>query len=76
MITEGDEKTGTRIIISNIRQTADGQPEFDFITDPSDIKIPDDIKEEERKYKRQQRQNHIPESDYSLRVSLSFLCNW
>ena len=79
LIPEGDEKTGTRIIVSSIRQTIDGSPEFDFTSDQCDIRIPDDAKEEERKYKRQERQNHIPESDYSLRVSLIFYinyCNW
>ena len=58
--------SGTRIIIFNVRATPDGKPEFDFST-PDDIRIPEDT-ESVTKVKRQDRQNHIPESDYSLRV--------
>lgn len=58
--------SGTRIIIFNVRATPDGKPEFDFST-PDDIRIPEDT-ENVTKVKRQDRQNHIPESDYSLRV--------
>lgn len=62
--------SGTRIIIFNVRTTSDGKPEFDFSTALDDIKIPEDTDSEISKLKRQERQNHIPESDYSLRVSL------
>ena len=61
--------SGTRIIIFNVRTTPDGKPEFDFNT-PGDIRIPEDTDVAITKLKRQERQNHIPESDYSLRVSL------
>lgn len=59
---------GTRIIISNIRKTADNKPEFDFFSDEHDIRIPDDANTEGGKYRQTKRQNHIPECDYSLRV--------
>ncbi|EDO38839.1 predicted protein, partial [Nematostella vectensis] len=65
--------TGTRIIIYNIRKNMDGKPEFDFKTDFTDIRIPDDVDAELTKYKRQERQNHIPESDFSLRAYCSIL---
>ena len=60
--------SGTRIIIFNVRTTPDGKPEFDFATADNDIRIPEDMDLEISKLKRQERQNHIPESDYSLRV--------
>lgn len=59
---------GTRIIISNIRKTSDNKPEFDFVTDEHDIRIPDDTSSEGEKYRKTKRQNHVPECDYSLRV--------
>ena len=64
--------TGTRIIISRLRKRGDGNKyELDFITDSSDIRIPDDLADtDESRYKREQRQDHIPLSDYSLRVIL------
>ena len=64
--------TGTRIIISNLRKQGDGNKyELDFVTDSSDIRIPDDLADtDESRYKREQRQDHIPLSDYSLRVIL------
>ena len=62
--------SGTRIIIFNVRTTSDGKPEFDFSTQ-DDIRIPEDTDVAITKLKRQERQNHIPESDYSLRVSSS-----
>ena len=61
--------SGTRIIIFNVRTTPDGKPEFDFSTAPDDVRIPEDTDLEISKMKKQERQNHIPESDYSLRVS-------
>ena len=60
---------GTRIIISNIRKTTDKKPEFDFETDAHDIRIPDDTSSESETYRKTKRQNHVPECDYSLRVS-------
>ena len=60
---------GTRIIISNIRKTSDKKPEFDFETDVHDIRIPDDSSSEGEIYRKTKRQNHVPECDYSLRVS-------
>lgn len=65
--------SGTRIIIFHTRKATDGKPEFDYTTDMADIRIPDDTDQEITKYKKQQRQNHIPESDYSLRVSIATL---
>ncbi len=66
--------SGTRIIIFNVRTTPDGKPEFDFGAASDDIRIPEDTDLEISKLKRQERQNHIPESDYSLRVSnITFL---
>ena len=59
--------SGTRIIIFNVRATPDGKPEFDFNT-PDDIRIPEDTDVDATRVRRQERQNHIPESDYSLRV--------
>lgn len=68
------EKTGTRIIITNLRSTEDKTNEFDIKTDKTDIRIPDDIIDSAgSKYKREERQNHIPASDYSLRAYLSIL---
>ncbi len=66
--------TGTRIVISNLRKQASGNKfELDFTKDHNDIRIPDDLADsDESKYKREQRQDHIPASDYSLRVSLVY----
>lgn len=62
---------GTRIIISKLRKRSDGNKcELDFANDSSDIRIPDDSADtDESRYKREQRQDHIPASDYSLRVT-------
>lgn len=62
--------TGTRIIISKLRKRSSGNKyELDFLTDSYDIRIPDDSADtDESRYKREQRQDHIPASDYSLRV--------
>lgn len=64
--------SGTRIIIFNVRTTPDGKPEFDFSID-DDIRIPKDTDVAITKLKRQERQNHIPESDYSLRAYCAIL---
>ena len=72
-----DGTTGTRIIISNLRRRSDGKNyELDFVADSNDIRIPDDSADtDESRYKREQRQDHIPASDYSLRVIvISFVC--
>ncbi|XP_059507418.1 MORC family CW-type zinc finger protein 3-like isoform X3 [Stegostoma tigrinum] len=71
-------KKGTRIIIWNIRRNKDGKPELDFETDPLDIQIPDINSEDgvgkKKTYRRPERQDqHIPESDYSLRAYCSIL---
>eukprot|EP00794_Sanderia_malayensis_P000413 gene413-1048_t len=67
--------TGTRIIVSNLRrQVAGNKYELDFVKDCFDIRIPDDLADsDESKYKREQRQDHIPASDYSLRAYCSIL---
>ena len=65
--------SGTRIIIFNVRTTPDGKPEFDFSTASDYVRIPEDTDLAISKLKEQERQNHIPESDYSLRVS-NFTC--
>ncbi|KAL9968840.1 hypothetical protein ACROYT_G020979 [Oculina patagonica] len=65
--------SGTRIIIFNVRTTPDGKPEFDFKAASEDIRIPEDTDLEISKLKRQERQNHIPESDYSLRAYCAIL---
>ncbi|XP_067903098.1 MORC family CW-type zinc finger protein 3-like [Heterodontus francisci] len=71
-------KKGTRIIIWNIRRNKDGKPELDFETDQFDIRIPDinceDSAGKKKTYRRPERQDqHIPESDYSLRAYCSIL---
>lgn len=49
--------------------------EFDFDKDKYDIRIPEDLDETgKRGYKKQERMDQIvPESDYSLRVCITFL---
>ncbi|XP_032886489.1 MORC family CW-type zinc finger protein 4-like isoform X2 [Amblyraja radiata] len=71
-------KKGTRIIVWNIRRNIDGQPELDFETDQYDIRIPDINCDEsagkKKNFKRPERlDQHIPESDYSLRAYCSIL---
>ena len=65
--------SGTRIIIYNLRRYSGGiKYELDFTTDSNDIRIPDDLSDtDEARYKREQRQDHIPASDYSLRVRIA-----
>ncbi|KAG2456514.1 MORC3 protein, partial [Polypterus senegalus] len=68
-------KRGTRIIIWNLRRSNDGRVEFDFDTNKYDIRIPDNVLNNE-KYKRQDRMDQaVPESDYSLRLLHSFQKN-
>lgn len=65
--------TGTRIIISNLRKGKNSNTEFD-LSDPTDVLIPDDDSNSaEGRYKREERQDHIPASDYSLRAYLAIL---
>ncbi|XP_060688723.1 MORC family CW-type zinc finger protein 3 [Hemiscyllium ocellatum] len=71
-------KKGTRIIIWNIRRNKDEKPELDFETDSLDIRIPDINSEDgagkKKTYRRPEREDqHIPESDYSLRAYCSIL---
>uniref|UniRef100_A0A8D0AA24 MORC family CW-type zinc finger 3a n=1 Tax=Sander lucioperca TaxID=283035 RepID=A0A8D0AA24_SANLU len=68
-------KTGTRIIIWNLRRTSTGTTEFDLEKDRYDIRIPSDVYES-MKDTSQQPDNvtsYIPESFYSLRAYCSIL---
>ncbi|KAJ0070302.1 hypothetical protein NL108_007641 [Boleophthalmus pectinirostris] len=60
-------KTGTRIIIWNLRRTSQGQLEFDFEFDRYDIRMPSDV------YQEMNDTSYIPESLYSLRAYCSIL---
>ena len=67
---------GTRILIWNLRQQSNMvlRSEFDFEADSYDIRIPDDaLNSDELKYKKEERQDHIPACDYSLKAYLSIL---
>ncbi|XP_072254381.1 MORC family CW-type zinc finger protein 3-like [Pyxicephalus adspersus] len=68
-------KTGTRIIIWNLRSEKNGDTEFDFETDKYDIRIPEDNDGSSKKgYKKQERKDQVPpDSDYSLRAYCSIL---
>ncbi|XP_056415584.1 LOW QUALITY PROTEIN: MORC family CW-type zinc finger protein 3 [Hyla sarda] len=68
-------KKGTRIMIWNIRRDKNGMPEFDFISDKYDIRIPEEFDGSSRKgYKKQERPDLVaPDSDYSLRAYCSIL---
>ncbi|XP_060909470.1 MORC family CW-type zinc finger protein 3a [Labrus mixtus] len=70
-----DSKTGTRIIIWNLRRTPTRTTEFDFLTDRYDIRIPSDVYEEmsESDHQPGRVPSHIPESCYSLRAYCSIL---
>ncbi|XP_041663742.1 MORC family CW-type zinc finger protein 3a [Cheilinus undulatus] len=64
-----ESKTGTRIIIWNLRGTSTETTEFDFETDRYDIRIPTDFYEEMNETAQPGRiASHIPESFYSLRA--------
>ncbi|XP_016346643.1 MORC family CW-type zinc finger protein 3-like isoform X4 [Sinocyclocheilus anshuiensis] len=58
-ISAAGTTTGTRIIIWNLRTTANGETEFDFDTDKYDILIRVNISD---------KSNMTPESEYSLRA--------
>uniref|UniRef100_A0A3P9AXV4 Morc S5 domain-containing protein n=1 Tax=Maylandia zebra TaxID=106582 RepID=A0A3P9AXV4_9CICH len=64
-------KTGTRIIIWNLRRTSTGTTEFDFEKDRYDIRIPSEVysAENDTNQRPDKITSHIPESMYSLRVS-------
>ncbi|KAK9537727.1 hypothetical protein VZT92_005315 [Zoarces viviparus] len=67
-------KTGTRIIIWNLRSTPTRTTEFDFEKDRYDIRIPSDVYEEINVAQHPDRvTSHIPESFYSLRAYCSIL---
>ncbi|XP_059199473.1 MORC family CW-type zinc finger protein 3a isoform X2 [Centropristis striata] len=69
------EKTGTRIIIWNIRSTSTRTTEFDFEKDRYDIRIPSDVFETTNDNPQHQERaaSYIPESCYSLRAYCSIL---
>uniref|UniRef100_A0AAV2JXM0 CW-type domain-containing protein n=1 Tax=Knipowitschia caucasica TaxID=637954 RepID=A0AAV2JXM0_KNICA len=60
-------KTGTRIIIWNLRRTSQGGLEIDFNYDRYDVRMPSDV------YLEMSDISHIPESLYSLRAYCSIL---
>lgn len=60
-------KTGTRIIIWNLRRTSQGRLEIDFDYDRYDIRMPSDVYQEMKDI------SHIPESLFSLRAYCSIL---
>ncbi|XP_026151963.1 MORC family CW-type zinc finger protein 3-like isoform X2 [Mastacembelus armatus] len=67
-------KTGTRIIIWNLRRTSTGALEFDFEKDCYDIQIPSEVYDEMTDtFPQPQHSSHIPESTYSLRAYCSIL---
>ncbi|XP_017278202.1 MORC family CW-type zinc finger protein 3 isoform X3 [Kryptolebias marmoratus] len=68
-------KTGTRIIIWNLRRTSTGATEFDFETDPYDIRIPLEVCEElnDSSPHAKKATSDIPESKYSLRAYCTIL---
>lgn len=62
-------ETGTYIIIYNLRTTPNGELEFDFKKDPTDINIVEDESSTDNMlYARQDRINTNPTTYYSLRV--------
>ncbi|XP_054471050.1 MORC family CW-type zinc finger protein 3-like isoform X2 [Anoplopoma fimbria] len=68
------QKTGTRIIIWNLRRTSSGTTEFDFKKDRYDIRIPSDVYEEMNDTQHPDKvTSNIPESFYSLRAYCSIL---
>ncbi|KAM3607367.1 uncharacterized protein V6R79_006353 [Siganus canaliculatus] len=72
--TFSTEKTGTRIIIWNLRSTSTRTTEFDFETDRYDIRIPSDVYETLNDPLQQTGvTSHIPACRYSLRVYCSIL---
>ncbi|KAM9486520.1 uncharacterized protein Hap1MRO34_006524 [Clarias gariepinus] len=68
-------KSGTRIIIWNLRRTSTESLEFDFERDRYDLQILSDVYESTRGTKKQQAGTimSVPESEYSLRAYCSIL---
>ncbi|XP_035995091.1 MORC family CW-type zinc finger protein 3a [Fundulus heteroclitus] len=68
-------KTGTRIIIWNLRRTSTDSPEFDFDTDRYDIRIPSEVYEElnDPAQPSNRATSYLPESMFSLRSYCSIL---
>ncbi|XP_034544177.1 MORC family CW-type zinc finger protein 3-like [Notolabrus celidotus] len=68
-------KTGTRIIIWNLRRTSVGSTELDFQTERYDIQFPSDFPESTDDSIQQAGRvaSHIPKSSYSLRAYCSLL---
>ncbi|XP_047457138.1 MORC family CW-type zinc finger protein 3-like [Mugil cephalus] len=68
-------KTGSRIIIWNLRSTSTRRTEFDFQTDCYDIRIPSDVYEDlkESTQTPDKVTSHIPECVFSLRAYCSIL---
>ncbi|XP_060732014.1 MORC family CW-type zinc finger protein 3-like isoform X1 [Tachysurus vachellii] len=67
--------SGTCIIIWNLRRKSSGELEFDFLKDPKDIRILDDVYKNFRETNKRQNQESmsVPESVYSLRAYCSIL---
>ncbi|XP_047670961.1 MORC family CW-type zinc finger protein 3-like [Tachysurus fulvidraco] len=67
--------SGTCIIIWNLRRKSSGELEFDFLKDPKDIRILDDVYNKFRESNKRQAQESmsVPESVYSLRAYCSIL---
>ncbi|XP_026999432.2 MORC family CW-type zinc finger protein 3-like isoform X1 [Tachysurus fulvidraco] len=67
--------SGTCIIIWNLRRKSSGELEFDFLKDPKDIRILDDVYNTFRKSNKRQNQESmsVPESVYSLRAYCNIL---
>uniref|UniRef100_A0A672JUJ5 CW-type domain-containing protein n=2 Tax=Salarias fasciatus TaxID=181472 RepID=A0A672JUJ5_SALFA len=68
-------KTGTRIIIWNLRRTSSGTTEFDFEKDRYDIRIPSEVYEtlNDAAQNSDSAISHTPESVFSLRAYCSIL---
>ncbi|XP_015258021.1 PREDICTED: MORC family CW-type zinc finger protein 3 [Cyprinodon variegatus] len=74
-ISSSTAKTGTRIIIWNLRRTSTGSTEFDFGTDRYDIRIPSEVYEElsDPSQPLNRATSYVPESVVSLRAYCSIL---
>ncbi|KAM9343617.1 MORC family CW-type zinc finger protein 3a isoform 2-T2 [Pholidichthys leucotaenia] len=74
--TGSTEKTGTRIIIWNLRRTSTGSTEFDFVKDRYDIRIPSEVYEEmtnDTSLQADRITSYVPETSFSLRAYCSIL---
>ncbi|MED6292148.1 hypothetical protein CHARACLAT_030670, partial [Characodon lateralis] len=73
-ISSSSAKTGTRIIIWNLRRTSTASTEFDFDTDRYNIRIPLEVYEElSDPSQPSNRTTYVPESVFSLRAYCSIL---